>query len=109
LAAIAAATRAAAVAAGPTTTATTAAIGRLLKRIDLPLHEVPVELAVRIIRSQLQGGFVRLHGISPLGNGLLRSRFLNLLPRAVQRVAEVVVGVLLVSQPLRITRWRGVD
>jgi len=80
-----------------------------LERIDLPLHEVPVELAVRIIRSQLQGGFVRLHGIGPLGNGLLRSRFLNLLPRAVQRVAEVVVGVLLVSQPLRITRWRGVD
>jgi hypothetical protein len=103
LAAAATATTAAAAA------TTTAAIGRLLERIDLPLHEVAVELAVRIICSQLQGGFVRLHGISPLGNGLLRSRLLELLPGAVQRVAQVVVGVLLVSQPLRITRWSGVD
>jgi hypothetical protein len=112
-------TLAVAVAAGATATATAAAAAatpatapirrRLLKRLDFPLHKIPIELAIGIIRPQLQRRFIRLHRISPLCNGLLRRGLLNLLPRAIQRVAQVVVGILLVRQAPGITARSGVD
>jgi hypothetical protein len=48
------ATATAAFAAATTTATATASIRRrLLKRINLPLHKIPIELAIRIIRPQL--------------------------------------------------------
>jgi hypothetical protein len=82
---------------------------RLLKRLDLALHKIPIEPAIGIIRPQLQCRFIRLHRIGPLRDGLLRRGLLNLLPRAIQRVAQVVVGILLVRQAPGIAVRRGVD
>src|SRR6266478_6411423 len=76
---------------------------------DLALHEVAVEFAVRIIGAQLQRSVVGLHGLSPSLHGLLGSALLGLLPGAVQRVAEVVVRVLLIGQARRVARRRAAD
>jgi hypothetical protein len=95
--------------AGPTPAATASIRRRLLKRLNLALHKIPIELAIRIIRPQLQCRLIRLYRISPLRNGLLRSGFLQLLPSTIQRVAQVVVGVLLIRQPLRVTSRSSVD
>jgi len=73
------------------------------------LHKVPVVLAIDISGTELQRRLVRLHRISPLFNRVLRGRLLNLLARAVQGIAEVVVRILLIRQAPRIACRSGID
>ena len=81
----------------------------LPERIDLALHQVAVVLAIGIVCAQLQRGLVGLYRLGPLLQGFLRGSLFGLLSRAIQRIAEVVVSVLLVGQALRIARWRAAD
>ena len=64
--------------------------------VDLPLDEVAVVSAVGVITAQLQRRLVRLDRIGPFLYRLLRSGFFELLTRAIQRIAEVVVSILLI-------------
>src|SRR6266478_104194 len=81
----------------------------LLQTLNLALHEVAIEFAVRIVGAQFQRSLVSLHGLGPSLHGLLGGALLSLLPGAVQRVAEVVVRVLLFGQARRVTRGRAAD
>jgi hypothetical protein len=80
-----------------TATATaTALIGWAPERVDLPLDEVAVVFAIGVITAQLQRRLVCLDRIGPFLYRLLRSGFFELLTRAIQRIAEVVVSILLI-------------
>ncbi len=89
-----AATAAATTAAAATTTASL--IWRLPERVNLPLDEVAVVLAIRVVATQLQRRIVCLNRIRPFLYGVLRSGLLDLLTRAIQCIAEVVVSILLI-------------
>ena len=71
-------------------------IGWLPERVNLPLDEVAVVFAIGVITAQLQRRLVCLDRIGPFLYRLLRSGFFELLTRAIQRIAEVVVSILLV-------------
>jgi hypothetical protein len=71
-------------------------IGWLPERVNLPFDEVAVVSAIGVITAQLQRGLICLDRIGPLLYRLLRSGFFELLPRPKQRIAEVVVSILLI-------------
>jgi hypothetical protein len=71
-------------------------IGWLPERVNLPLDEVAVVFAIGVITAQLQRRLVCLDRIGPFLYRLLRSGFFELLTRAIQRIAEVVVSILLI-------------
>src|SRR5215469_1426657 len=96
--------------AAATLTATTPALRRRLpKRIDLPLDEIAIVFAVGVIAAQLQRCVICLESVRPSLYRLLRSGFLELLTRAIQRIAQVVVSILLIRQTLCIARRCGID
>jgi hypothetical protein len=68
----------------------------LPERVNLPLHEVAVVFAIGVITAQLQRRLVCLDRIGPFLYRLLRSGFFKLLTQAIQRIAEVVVSILLI-------------
>jgi uncharacterized membrane protein required for colicin V production len=75
---------------------TTAAVRWLPERVNLPLDEVAVVFAIGVITAQLQRRLVCLDRIGPFLDRLLRSGFFELLTRAIQCIAEVVVRILLI-------------
>src|ERR1019366_3224361 len=77
--------------------------------VDLAFHQIAIELAVRVIGAQLQRRLVGLDGVVPFLQCFLRRGLCALLSRAIQRIAEVVVGIFLIGQALRIARWRFGD
>ena len=79
-----------------TTTPASTLIGGLPECINLPLDEVAVVFAIRVITAQLQRRLVCLDSIGPFLYRLLRSGLLELLTCAIQRIAEVVVSILLI-------------
>ena len=85
-----------ATAAAPTSAPTPILIGWLPERVNPPLDEVAVVFAIGVISAQLQRRLVCLDRISPFLDRLLRSGFLQLLTRAIQCIAEVVVRILLI-------------
>jgi hypothetical protein len=87
---------AAALAIAPTLAPAPALIGWLPECVDLPLDEVAVVFAVGVITAQLQRCLVRLDRIGPFLYRLLRGGLFELLTRAIQRIAEVVVSILLI-------------
>src|ERR1039457_5372543 len=84
-------------------------IRRLSERVNLPIDEVAIVFAIGVISAQLQRRIVRLHRLGPFLNGLLRSEFLQLLARTIERIAEVEVSILLVCQALCVARRRNLD
>jgi hypothetical protein len=83
-------------AATPTPSAAAAALGRLAERGNLALHEVAVVFAVGVIGAELQCRVVRFDRVGPFLYGVLGGGFFDLLAGAIECVAEVVVGVLLI-------------
>ena len=81
----------------------------LLEVLELAVHEVAVELAIGVIRPQLERSIVGLDCLRPILHGLVGSRALGLLSGSIQGVAEVVVGVLLLRQAFGIGRLRAAD
>jgi hypothetical protein len=71
-------------------------IGWRPQRVNPPLDEVAVVFAIGVISAQLQRRLVCLDRIGPFLYRLLRSGFFELLTRAIQRIAEVVVSILLI-------------
>src|SRR6516162_6410660 len=92
-----------------TAAAAPAPIWRLPKRIDLPLDEIAIVLAVGVTTAQLQRSVICLESIRPSLYRLLRSGFLELLTRAIERIAQVVVGILLIRETFCIARRCGID
>jgi hypothetical protein len=77
--------------------------------LDFALHQIPIELAICIVGAQLQRGLVGFHRIVPLLQSFLGRRLFGLLAGAIQRVTQVVVGILLYGEALRPARRRVVD
>src|SRR5580658_5734988 len=80
-----------------------------LQLVDFALHEIAVVLGVGIIGAQLQRGVVRLDRLFPGLQRLLLRALQGPLSGAVQRVAQVVIGVLLLRQALGVPRHRAAD
>jgi hypothetical protein len=78
------------------TASTPTLIGWLPERVNLPLDEVAVVFAIGVITAQLQRRLVCLDRLGPFLYRLLRCGFFDLLTRAIQRIAEVVVSILLI-------------
>jgi hypothetical protein len=74
----------------------TTLIGRSPERVNLPLNEITVVFAIGVIAAQLQRRVVCLDRIGPLLYRLLGSGLFILLTRAIEGIAEVKVGILLI-------------